>query len=291
MTGPPETVETDRPAGRAEPIGLEMKERRLEAILESCGSVVIGYSGGVDSTLLLAKALEVLGGDNVLAVTAATPTYESGEVDEAERLADALGATHVRILSSELEDEGFLANPPERCYYCKTDLYGDLKRLAAERGIATVIDGSQADDADDWRPGLRALDEQGIASPLKEAGFSKADVRALSRRLGLPTADKPANACLASRFPYGTEITVSELEKVGKAERVLKEAGFDVVRVRHHGEVARIEVPPADRERLLEQADGIVPALKELGYVWVSMDLAGYRSGSMNEALEEGEAT
>ncbi len=291
MTGPPDTVETDRPAGRAASVGLAEKERRLEAILESCGSVVIGYSGGVDSTLLLAKALEVLGGDNVLAVTAATPTYEPGEVDEAERLADALGADHVRILSSELEDEGFLANPPERCYYCKTDLYGDLKRLAAERGIATVIDGSQADDADDWRPGLRALDEQGIASPLKEAGFTKADVRALSRRLGLPTADKPANACLASRFPYGTEITVSELEKVGKAERVLKEAGFDVVRVRHHGEVARIEVPPADRERLLDAADGIVPALKELGYVWVSMDLAGYRSGSMNEALEEGEAT
>lgn len=290
MTGPPDTVETDRSADRAASVGLEEKERRLEAILEACGSVVIGYSGGVDSTLLLAKALEVLGGDNVLAVTAATPTYEPGEVDEAERLADALGADHVRILSSELEDEGFLANPPERCYYCKTDLYGDLKRLAAERGIATVIDGSQADDADDWRPGLRALDEQGIASPLKEAGFTKADVRALSRRLGLPTADKPANACLASRFPYGTEITVSELEKVGKAERVLKEAGFDVVRVRHHGEVARIEVPPADRERLLEAADGIVPALEELGYVWVSMDLAGYRSGSMNEALEEGEA-
>lgn len=271
------------------PDPLAAKERRLEAILERCGSVVLGYSGGVDSTLLLKKALDVLGGDNVLAVTAATPTYEPGEVDEAERLATLLGARHARILSSELEDEGFLANPPERCYYCKTDLYGDLARLAAERGIATVIDGSQADDAKDWRPGLKALDEQGIASPLKEAGFTKADVRELSRRLGLPTAEKPANACLASRFPYGTEITVKDLERVGKAERVVREAGFDVVRVRHHGDVARIEVPPADRERLLEAAGSIVPALKALGYVWVSMDLAGYRSGSMNEALEEGE--
>lgn len=270
---------------------IETKERRLEAILERCGSVVIGYSGGVDSTLLLKKALDVLGRDDVLAVTAATPTYEPGEVDEAERLAALLGAKHARILSSELEDEGFLANPPERCYYCKSDLYGDLQRLAAERGIATVIDGSQADDADDWRPGLKALDERGIASPLKEAGFTKAEVRELSRRLGLPTAEKPANACLASRFPYGTEITVADLERVGKAERVVREAGFEVVRVRHHGDVARIEVPPADRGRLLEAAESIVPALKALGYVWVSMDLAGYRSGSMNEALDEGGAT
>ena len=286
MTTTPEVPRTE--AARA---SLEEKERHLEAILERCGSVVLGFSGGVDSTLLLAKALEVLGGDDVLAVTAATPTYEPGEVDEAERLAEALGASHVRILSSELEDEGFLANPPERCYYCKTDLYGDLKRLAAERGIATVIDGSQADDADDWRPGLKALDEQGIASPLSEAGLTKADVRALSRRLGLPTAEKPANACLASRFPYGTEITVNDLERVGKAERVVKEAGFEVVRVRHHGDVARIEVPPEDRDRMVEAADRIVPALEELGYVWVSMDLKGYRSGSMNEALEEGDTT
>lgn len=279
---------TPDPATR--PTGpLAAKEARLDAILAACGSVAIGYSGGVDSTLLLARALKILGGDAVLAVTAATPTYEPGEVDEAERLAQSLGARHERILSSEIEDEGFLSNPPERCYYCKTDLYGDLKRLAAERGIATVIDGSQADDADDWRPGLRALDEQGIVSPLAEAGLTKADVRALSRRMGLPTAEKPANACLASRFPYGTEITVTDLERVGKAERIVREAGFDVVRVRHHGEVARIEVPPGDRGRLLEAAETIVPALKALGYVWVSMDLLGYRSGSMNEALEEGE--
>lgn len=273
------------PSNLVAPADLDAREARLEAILADCGSVVLGYSGGVDSTLLLRKAMDVLGPERVLAVTAATATYDAAEVDEAEALAASLGASHVRIRSSELEDEGFLANPPERCYYCKTDLYGDLKVLAAERGFARVIDGSQADDALDWRPGLKALDEQGIVSPLKEAGLTKEDVRALSRRLGLPTADKPANACLASRFPYGESITAEKLGRVGRAERILREAGFVAVRVRHHGDVARIEVPPADRARLLGAADRVVPALKALGYVWVSMDLEGYRSGSMNEAL------
>jgi uncharacterized protein len=264
---------------------LSDKERQLEAVLADCGSVVIGYSGGADSTLLLKKAIDVLGPDRVLAVTAASATYDPEEVDEATRLAAGLGASHVRLQSTELEAEGFVQNPPERCYYCKADLYGDLQRLAAEHGYETVIDGSHADDALDYRPGLKALDERGIVSPLKESGFTKHDIRALSRQLGLPTADKPANACLASRFPYGQAITVPELERVGRAERVLREAGFHIVRVRHHGDVARIEVPPGDRHRLLEAVDVIVPALKRLGYVWVSCDLQGYRSGSMNEAL------
>lgn len=277
MSGPASPIAPD--------LDLDARERRLEAILRDCGSVVLGFSGGVDSTLLLRKALDVLGAGNVLAVTAATPTYEPSEVREAERLAESLGARHERILSSELEDEGFVENPPERCYYCKSDLYGHLVRLAAERGIRTVIDGSQADDALDWRPGLKALDERGVTSPLKEAGLTKEDVRALSRRLGLPTAEKPANACLASRFPYGTPITAAELERVGRAERAVREAGFPSLRVRHHGAVARIEVPPADRARLLEAADRVIPALKALGYVWVALDLEGYRSGSMNEAL------
>ncbi len=264
---------------------LTAKERRLEEILEKCGSVVLGYSGGVDSTLLLRKALDVLGPEKVLAVTAASATYDADEVDEAVALAEGLGARHERLVSGELEVEGFIRNPPERCYYCKTDLYGDLRDLAAGRGLRTVIDGSHAEDLLDHRPGLRALDEQGIVSPLKEAGFTKADVRALSRRLGLPTADKPANACLASRFPYGESIDSEALGRVGQAERILREAGFPVVRVRHHGQVARIEVPPGDRARLLDAADRIAPALKELGYVWVACDLEGYRSGSMNEAL------
>lgn len=264
---------------------LDLKERRLEEILSRCDSVVLGYSGGVDSTLLLSKALDVLGPERVLAVTAASVTYDPDEVDEAVTLAELLGAPHETLRSTELEVEGFIRNPPERCYYCKTDLYGDLRELAARRRLRTVIDGSHAEDALDYRPGLRALDEQGIVSPLKEAGFTKEDVRELSRRLGLPTADKPANACLASRFPYGEAITAEGLERVGRAERVLREAGFPIVRVRHHGDVARIEVPSADRGRLLASAESIVPELKRLGYVWVSCDLEGYRSGSMNEAL------
>jgi uncharacterized protein len=264
---------------------LAEKERRLEAILVAAGSVVLGYSGGVDSTLLLKKSLDVLGPANVLAVTAASATYATEEIDEATRLAGWLGAPHERLHSTELEDEGFLLNPPERCYYCKADLYGDLVALASARGFRAVIDGSHAEDALDFRPGLRALDERGVLSPLKEAGFTKADIRELSRRLDLPTADKPANACLASRFPYGEAITSEKLGRVGRAERVLREAGFDVVRVRHHDDVARIEVPPADRARLLEVVSEVVPKLKALGYVWVACDLEGYRSGSMNEAL------
>ncbi|HEY7471310.1 MAG TPA: ATP-dependent sacrificial sulfur transferase LarE [Gemmatimonadota bacterium] len=273
------------PATLSESTSLADRERLLESILRAAESVVLGYSGGVDSTLLLRKALDVLGPANVLAVTAASATYDADEIDEATRIAEWLGAPHERLQSTELEDEGFLLNPPERCYYCKADLYGDLVELATARGFRSVIDGSHAEDALDFRPGLKALDERGVLSPLKEAGFTKADIRELSRRLELPTADKPANACLASRFPYGESITAEKLSRVGRAERIVREAGFDVVRVRHHGDVARIEVPPADRARLLAAAGEIAPRIKALGYVWVACDLEGYRSGSMNEAL------
>jgi uncharacterized protein len=263
------------------------KERRLESILRAAGSVVLGYSGGVDSTLLLRKSLDVLGAENVLAVTAASATYADEEIDEAVRLAEWLGAPHERLRSSELEDEGFLLNPPERCYYCKADLYGDLVAIASTRGFHAVIDGSHAEDALDFRPGLKALDERGVLSPLKEAGFTKADIRELSRRLGLPTADKPANACLASRFPYGEAITTEKLGRVGRAERVLREAGFPVVRVRHHGDVARIELPREDFPRALDLAAEIDRRLRDAGYRYVSLDLKGFRSGSLNESLTQ----
>ncbi len=268
---------------------LKGKERKLQALLRGYGRVALGFSGGVDSTLLLRAALDVLGPGNVLAAIADTPSLPRKEFAEALRLAEAMGAECVVIHPDELNDPDYVANPEDRCYFCKKHLFGGIAKAAEERGGAQVLDGSNVDDTGDFRPGRRAAGELGVKSPLMEAGLTKAEVRALSRNAGLPTADKPAMACLASRIPYGTPVTVGVLAQVERAEEVLRAAGFAQCRVRHHGEVARIEVPVADMPRLL---DGSVrgPVTRDIqaaGYRYVTLDLQGYRMGSLNEGVRD----
>jgi uncharacterized protein len=227
----------------------------------------------------------------VLAVTARSSTYPSRELEEAKELAKSFGANHEIIVSEELEVPGFSENPPERCYYCKKELFGKLVKMARERGFNFVLDGSNADDTGDFRPGMRAKDELGVISPLKEVGLTKAEIRALSQKMGLPTWNKPSFACLASRFPYGERITEEKLNRVEKAEDLLKELGFIQYRVRSHGDLARIEVSPEEIERFFEKSlrEKVVAEFKKLGFVYVSLDLTGYRTGSMNEGLKEEE--
>jgi uncharacterized protein len=262
------------------------KLKELKGVIEGLESVLVAFSGGVDSTLLLKVSLDTLGRDNVLAVTAESETYPAEEIEGAKQLAEALGARWKLIHTEELSNECFAANPTDRCYYCKLELFSKLRRIADEEGLKHVLDGSNLDDTGDWRPGMRAAKELGVISPLKEAGLTKKDIRELSRGLGLPTWEKPSMACLASRFPYGHRITPEELRMVGEAERFLRKQGFRQVRVRHHGKLARIEVSPDQLERLALKGirDEVVSKLKELGYVWVAMDLQGYRTGSLNEA-------
>jgi uncharacterized protein len=248
----------------------------------------VAFSGGVDSTLLASEARRVLGRDRALAVTASSETYLPSELAEARTLAQQLDLWHEVIETRELDVPTFQHNPPDRCYFCKRELLERLLALAKAKGLAAVCDGANADDVNAWRPGLRAAAELGVRSPLKEAGFTKDDVRALSRDLGLPTWDRPAAACLASRFPYGQTITKAALERVAAAEAILKELGYRGFRVRDHGTVARIEVAPADIGRLSgKDRARIVRDLKALGYTYVALDLEGYRAGAMDEVLQE----
>jgi uncharacterized protein len=259
----------------------------LKRALRGLGKVAVAFSGGADSTFLLAVCADAMGAQNVLAVTAVSATYPAEERDWAERFARERGVRHILLDTDEFADERFLANPPERCYFCKKDFYAKLIARVRTEGFAQVVDGSNVDDQGDYRPGMKAKNEYGVKSPLAETGLTKAEIRRYSKRLGLLTWNKPANPCLASRFPYGERITADGVQMVGAAERFLREQGFALVRVRHHGKLARIEVAPKKIRRLMtpELRDKVTAYLRQLGYTWVSVDLTGYRMGSLNEAL------
>lgn len=263
------------------------KYQRLKSILREMSSLVIGYSGGVDSTLLLKVACDELG-TNALAVIGKSETYPSAEYKEAVRLATSFGARFLEVQTEETDILKFKENPPDRCYFCKTELFGKLTEIAAKEGIPWIADGTITDDVGDFRPGMKAKKENNVRSPLLEAELSKNDVREISKHLELPTWDKPSFACLSSRFPYGFGITRENLTKVDKAETLLRELGFRVFRVRHHDDkTARIEIGKEEMRRLFDEEtrDSIVAKFKALGFTYITLDLQGFRSGSMNEVL------
>lgn len=265
---------------------MDEKLLKLNEILKSMGSVAVAFSGGVDSTFLLKVACDNLG-DKVLAITASSSTFPEREMKEAIEFAKKIGAKHMVIKSEELDIEGFAKNPKNRCYYCKRELFSKMTAIASDNGYKFVLDGANADDIGDYRPGMTASKELGVRSPLLEAGLTKADIRRLSKEMGLPTWNKPSFACLSSRVPYGQEITAEKLNMIEQSEQFLLDHGFRQVRVRHHGDIARIEVSPDERERFfnLELMDAVSKKLQEIGFKYVTLDLKGYRTGSMNEVL------
>jgi uncharacterized protein len=268
---------------------IQNKMANLKAIISNMGKLAIAFSGGVDSTFLLKVAHDVLN-DNVIAITAKSSTYPEREYKEAVAFVKALGIKHISIISEELDIEGFSSNPTNRCYFCKKELFTKVIDIAKENGISYIADGSNIDDLGDYRPGMLAIKELKVVSPLREAGMTKDDIRILSKEMGLPTWDKQSFACLASRFPYGQDITKEKLDMVDRAEQFMLDMGFRQVRVRHHGDIARIEVSKNERSRFFneELMDKIHRKLKDIGFKYIALDLMGYRTGSMNEVIDTG---
>jgi len=268
---------------------VQPKLQLLQELVRDARSAIVAFSGGVDSTFVAAVARDVLA-DRALAITGVSPSIPQSEVEEAKELAAQIGIAHELIDTSEMDDPHYVKNNPDRCFHCKDELYGRLTEIARQRGFDAVLDGCNLDDTGDFRPGRRAAGDHGVRSPLVEAGLTKADIRELSHERGLPTWDKPAMACLSSRIPYGTPVTVEALSSVERAEAYLRALGIRQVRVRHHvlpagDTVARIETDEAGIDAILGRRAAITERLKSLGYLYVTLDLAGYRTGSLNEAL------
>jgi uncharacterized protein len=270
--------------GLGDTAALDAKLARLRAVCEALGSVVVAFSGGLDSALVLKVARDVLG-ERALGLTAVGPALPARERDDAARIAAAIGARHVFVDSREIEDPRYVENPENRCFFCKSELYRLAARARERHGMAYVVNGTNVDDLGDHRPGLEAARLAGVRSPLVEAGLTKAEVRALARRLGLDVWDKPASACLASRIPYGTPVTRERLAQVGALEQALRDLGLRQVRVRHHDDLARIEVAPDELPEAFAQRGAIAAAAKRAGYRYVALDLEGYRQGSFNARL------
>jgi len=262
-----------------------VKLAHLRRQLTQLAPLAIAFSGGVDSTLLLRLALDTLGADKVLAITADSPLTARGELLRARELAQAMGAQHLVLPTLEFADQRVRSNPPDRCYFCKRIRFEALRQAATASGFVNVADGTNADDAADYRPGTRAAAELGIVSPLRDAGLTKAEIRELSRRYALPTADLPSFACLASRVPYGTGLEEAQLQRIEAGEKVLAALGVQQYRLRDHGDVARLEVLPQDFATVIAAREVLVAALRELGYTYVALDLTGYRTGSMNQGI------
>lgn len=268
-------------------VQFEERLEGLRGILSDLGGVLVAFSGGVDSSLLLTVAADVLG-ERAAGVTARSATIPARELELASRFASECGVKHVFVEADELASPDFVRNPPERCYFCKRTRYEAFRKVADEFGLPWIADGSNASDEFDWRPGLRANEELGVRSPLREAGLVKEDVRALARGLGLSNWGKPSSPCLASRIPYGMMVTKEKLERIERAEECLRSRGLTEFRVRHHGELARLEVPLSEMHKVLQDREAIVADLKHLGFRYVALDIEGFRSGSLNEAIGKG---
>jgi pyridinium-3,5-biscarboxylic acid mononucleotide sulfurtransferase len=261
------------------------KYDELKKTIKEYGKALVCYSGGVDSTLLLKASVDALGRENVIALIAKSATYLDREVAEAKEFAEACGVACEVVETDEMEDEDFLLNSKERCYYCKTHLFKIARNIAKERGVDYIFEGSNVDDQGDYRPGRRAGKELGVKSPLLYAGLNKQQIREVSKELNLPTHDKPSLACLASRIPYGTRIDNDVLKKIERSEEYLRSLGVGQLRVRYHGQVARIEISDEDLDKVITFRDEIGETLKQIGFLYVTLDLKGYRTGSMNEGL------